>query len=261
MVAVTGAARGIGRATAAALERAGARVARGDVDPDGDGSALFVDVRDPVSFEGFLAAVEERLGPLSALVNNAGINHLGPLTGQSEEAIDRQIDVNLRGTINGVRAAAPRMLARGDGHVVNVASVAGRLPLPGAAVYCATKHAIVGLSEAARAELRPGGVRVSVVLPHMTRTDMTAGQPENRLAPPIAPEAVGAAVAGVLARPRATVYVPGRVRVLAALIPHLPAAARDAFNRVTGADRAFEYDAAERAAYHRRVLGAGDGRG
>lgn len=256
VIAVTGAARGIGQATADALERAGALVARGDIlPPPGSGAGAYhVDVRDVASFRRFLDEAEDRLGPLWGLVNNAGVNFLGALATQPPEAIDRQIDVNLRGAINGIQAAVPRMRPRREGHIVNVASVAGRIALPGSAVYCATKHALVGLSEAARLEVGGDGIGVAVLMPGLTNTEMTAGQPRLRLTPVSEPADVADAVVELFRRPRAVAYVPASQRPLAALWPHLPVRVRDWIGRVSGADRAFAYDESERAEYHARIL-------
>ena len=124
-VAVTGAARGIGHATARALHRAGMKVAIGDLDAalaeaaagelGGDAVGFALDVTDPASFEAFLAAAEEALGPLDVLVNNAGILHLGPFVEEEDDATRRQVDVNLFGVINGTRLILPRFRARGGG--------------------------------------------------------------------------------------------------------------------------------------------------
>lgn len=260
VVAVTGAARGIGRATAVALECVGARVARGDIDygPAGPddlaGPALHLDVRDAESWEGFLEEVEATLGPLWGVVSNAGVNHLATLADQPLAGIDEQIDVNLRGAAYGIRAAARRLRREGEGRIVVVASVAGRLALPGGAVYCATKHGLVGLGEAARAELRGSNIAVSTVLPGMARTDMVIGQIEPRLAPAIPPEQVADAIIDALVSRRATTFVPSEQRVVAAVVPHLPAGLRDHLLRLTGATRAFSFDPLARAAYHERIV-------
>ena len=264
VVAITGGARGIGLATARVLAERDARVAIGDRDVDaaqraadelGERAiALPLDVTEQESVEGFLDQAGERLGPVGALVNNAAVAILGPLVDEAAAATDRQIDVNLRGVIHGVKAAAPRMRERRAGHIVIVSSAAGRMAQPGAATYCATKHALVGLAESARAELRPSGVQVSVVFPYLTRTGMSVGQPETRGMPPLQPERVARAIASVLERPRPTAYVPAAYRLLLAVAGHTPAALRDAAGGLLGTDRVFSYDAAARAEYHERAL-------
>src|SRR5262245_52918024 len=160
VVAITGGARGIGKATAAALVRKGCRVAIGDLDLDlaertatelGGGTvALALDVTDRASFAAFLDAAERELGPVDVVVNNAGIMPVAPLVEEPDDSIRRQIDINLYGVIVGTQLAIERLRPRGSGHIVNIASQAGKGGVPGIATYSATKHAVVGLSEAVR---------------------------------------------------------------------------------------------------------------
>src|SRR4051794_12022357 len=133
VVAITGGARGIGRSTAEALVRAGARGALGDIDADtvrrtaeeiGGGTRGYeLDVTSRPSFAAFLDSVEADLGPLDVLVNNAGIMPIGPFVEEEDASAVRQIDINIHGVIFGMKEALPRMQARGSGHVVNLASV------------------------------------------------------------------------------------------------------------------------------------------
>ena len=163
VVAITGGARGIGRATAAALIAQGARVAIGDIDAPlaeqtaselGSGTVgLPLDVTNRESFDGFLTEVENRLGPLDVVINNAGIMPIGPFVDETDATAQRMVDINLHGVIYGSKLALERFMPRGRGHLVNIASVAGKGGFPGGATYCATKHAVVGLSEAIRAEV------------------------------------------------------------------------------------------------------------
>ncbi|MGH3412230.1 MAG: SDR family NAD(P)-dependent oxidoreductase [Marmoricola sp.] len=216
VVAVTGGARGIGEATAAALARAGARVAVGDLDVDlarrsaatYGGLALPLDVSDADSFAEFLETVSDRLGPLDGLVNNAGFMVIGRAHEVSLERQLAQIDVNLRGVIRGSHLAADRM--RGGGVIVNIASLAGRVPMPGGAVYSATKAAVLAYTEALDAELSDRGVRVCAVLPSFTATELIAGTHAHGATRPIQPSDVADAVVSVLRRPRASVVVPRR---------------------------------------------------
>ena len=209
VVAVTGGARGIGLATARALVDRGARVALGDLDLDvaeaaaaqlgPHALALPLDVRQRASFEAFLAATEERFGPLDALVNNAGIMPSGDFLAEPDGMSDAQIDVNLRGVILGCKVALPRLLAHGRGHIVNVASMAGRLPVPGLAVYCATKFAVVGLTETLAEEYRDSGVDFTAVLPAKVTTELAAGtERAGRGIPTVSAEDVAAAIVGGL---------------------------------------------------------------
>ena len=123
--------------------------------------ALPLDVTDRASFAAFLDEAERQLGPLDVVVNNAGIMPVTPFVDESEESVQRQIDINLHGVITGTQLAIERMQPRDSGHIVNIASQAGKGGFPGIATYSATKHAVVGLSEAVRAELRGSGIEVS----------------------------------------------------------------------------------------------------
>ena len=158
VVAITGGAGSIGRETAIAMAGAGATVAVADIDGNGarQTAALIgerargyaVDVRDRDAVAAFLGAVGGELGPPLVLVNNAGVMPLGAFAEEEHEVTRRAIDVNLWGVLHGTRLAAPGMVARGEGHIVNVASLMGRMHAPGAASYGAAKHAVVGLGGA-----------------------------------------------------------------------------------------------------------------
>lgn len=261
VVAVTGGARGIGLAIAAAFAAAGDRVVLGDVDEAAAadaagrlrGHGLPLDVRDPASFRAFLDWARALAGPVDVLVNNAGVAPAGAFLDTDQRLLDLVLDVNLRGVVHGMRLALPDMLARGGGHVVNVASLAGRVPLPGAASYTASKFAVVGLTEAVRAEIAGSGVRVTAVLPAFVRTDIVAGLPLRGL-PTVAPERVARAVVRAVrggGPPLVTVprWAGGLPRV-AALTPHR---VLDAARRLAGRNRLPAVDAAARAPYESRV--------
>lgn len=256
VIAVTGGARGIGRATARALAATGARVAIGDVDGDlavtvateigGSGHPL--DVRDRVSFERFLAVV----GPIDVLVNNAGVAPSGRFVETDPALIDLIVDVNLRGVVNGMRLALPGMIARGRGLVVNIASVAGRVPLPGAATYGATKHAVLGLTAAVRTELAGSGVTASAVLPTFTRTELISGL--HIALPTVDAEDVAAAVVRLVnrRRPPAAVTVPRWMSAVGAGYALVPPWLRDRLaERALRAEQTV--DPGAREGYERRV--------
>jgi NADP-dependent 3-hydroxy acid dehydrogenase YdfG len=264
VVAITGAARGIGRATAQACIGAGMRVAIGDLDLAaaqataaelGHGTiALELDVSDRASFARFLDATEERLGPLDVLVNNAGIMQLGRLVDEDDATARRQVDINVHGVLHGMKEALPRMLARDFGHVVNIASTAGRVGFAGGATYSGTKHFVVGVSEAARAELRGSRVELSCVMPGIVTTELAAGLPQARLVKHTEPEAVAAAIVGVLRAPRFDVFVPRTIRPLIVLSGVLPRAAREAVARALKADRVLDLpDHGVRSEYEARA--------
>lgn len=218
VVAITGAGRGIGLATARALAARGARVSIGDIDPAlaqqaaadlGSrhyGGAL--DVRDRSAFADWLAATRSALGPLDVLINNAGIMPMGPFLDEDDAVSDTQIDINLRGVIHGNKLALPAMLARGRGHIVNVASLAGRFAIPGAAVYCATKYGVVGFTDTLREEYRDSGVSFSTVLPSRVSTELVAGTTAGAGLPTVTPEEVAAAIVEALEQDIADVIVP-----------------------------------------------------
>src|SRR4051812_48208307 len=175
VAAVTGSARGIGKATAVALLRQGMKVGIGDIDLAaaqataaelGANTAAFeLDVTRRESVAAFFDGVEEQLGPLDVVVNNAGIMQLGSFLEEDDLTTQRQIDINVNGVLFGVKEALPRFLSRNAGHLVNIASSAGKAGFPGGATYCGTKHFVVGFSEAVRAELRETPIEVSCVMP------------------------------------------------------------------------------------------------
>ncbi len=210
VVAVTGGGRGIGLAIATALAHRGAQVAIGDLDAaSGPLLALPLNVRDEASFLSFVDGVTDRLGPLDVLVNNAGVAIPGPLLASTAAEQELQLAVNVHGVLRGMRLVLPGMVDRGHGHVIAIASAAGRVAAPNAAVYSATKHAVVALTEAVRAELRGTGVRATAILPPVVRTEMSAGLRLRGL-PTVPPEAVARAVVRLLERGAnpATVFVP-----------------------------------------------------
>jgi NAD(P)-dependent dehydrogenase (short-subunit alcohol dehydrogenase family) len=182
---VTGGARGIGRATLAALAARGAHVASCDTDLSELQNALEgcrargvrtlagrVDVSDAAAMGAFAEQVERELGKTYCLVNNAGVGVAGRFFDTPAEDWEQLLRVNLWGTIHGVRAFGAFMKERGEGRIVNVASASGFCNLPSLAAYGTTKYAVVGLSEALRAELLPSGVMVSVVCPSLVRTSI-----------------------------------------------------------------------------------------
>jgi short-subunit dehydrogenase len=264
--AITGGGRGIGRAIALELAGAGARVTVGDVDVDaaegvareigGEALSFPLDIADRDRFAAFLEEAERRRGPLALLVNNAGVDWIGPFHEEPDEVTRREIEVNLYGTALGSKLALARMLPRGEGHIVNVASAAGRVPLPGTATYAATKHGVVGLTESLRLEYRGSGVDFTVVQPAQVETAMMEGQTRPRALPVVSPEDVAAAVLDALRRRRFEVWVPRSQAASGKLAAVLPRRGREALRRALGVHRvAGGADRDARRAYHRRAFG------
>jgi NADP-dependent 3-hydroxy acid dehydrogenase YdfG len=221
VVLVTGGGRGIGRATGAAFAARGAVVCLADLDlpvaqeaADEIGAHAFgLDVTSRPSFERCVAEVSERFGPVDVLVNNAGVMPLGGFLDEADSLSATTLDVNVWGLINGMRVVLPAMIDRGSGHVVNVGSMAGKMPVPGMAVYNASKFAALGLSLALREEFAATGVSVTAVLPSAVRTGLVAGVPLGRGMPTVDPEQVARAIVASVRTRRAEITVPGYLRL------------------------------------------------
>ena len=267
VIVVTGGARGIGAATARALHAAGAKVAIGDLDLDvtertakeiGDVLALRLDVTDHAGYTAFLDEVEGALGPIDVLVNNAGIMPVSEFEQETAASIDRQLAINLRAVIHGCQEAVRRMKPRGGGHIVNVASAAGKFGFPGVATYCATKHAVVGLSEALHLELRDSGIEISCVMPAIVRTELTDGIRDNPLMKSSTPEDVADAIVDAVRHPHLDVFVPKAMGGMNKVFRALPRGAVERLGRMTKADMVMMEAAhsPERTAYEKRVAGS-----
>jgi NADP-dependent 3-hydroxy acid dehydrogenase YdfG len=271
IAAITGAARGIGRATAQAFLREGMKVAIGDLDYAtaqdtaaelGHGTiALPLNVTERTSVKEFLDEVEGQLGPIDVLVNNAGIMQVGHRIWEEDDATtQRMIDINVNGVMFGVKEIVPRMLARGRGHVVNIASTAGKGGFPGGGTYCGTKHYVVGLSEALRAELRDTGIDVSCVMPVVVNTELAAGLQETRGVKQIEPEDVAAEIVSALQEARFDVFVPRSVAGITKVMNLLPRGGREALSRALKADQVLAHvDSGQRAAYELRAANSDPG--
>jgi len=264
VVAITGGARGIGRATAAALIAKGARVAIGDIDEQlaqttaqqlGAGTiGLPLDVTDRASFAGFLDEVERRLGPLDVLINNAGIMPIGSFVDETDATTARLVDINLTGVLFGSKLALERFVPRRRGHLVQIASAAGKMGFAGGATYCATKHAVVGLSESLRAELRGSNVDLSLVMPVVVNTELGSGLPETRSFKPVEPEDVAKAIVEALQTGRYEVYVPRSLSRLVRTAAVIPRPVAEAAGRMLKGDQVLARpDRLARAAYETRM--------
>ena len=242
---VTGGASGIGRALARDLARQGADVVLADVqidaanlvaaeicDSGGKASAHYLDVTDSEAVENFVARIAAEKGRLDYMFNNAGIAIFGEFRDFSSADWKRILDINVNGVFAGTAAAYAVMIRQGTGHIVNTASVAGLIPSPGFTAYCASKHAVVGLSTSLRAEAAEYGVKVSVICPGFIKTPMfdskAVGMPKDsesraralRIA--MAPEACAARVLDGVAKNKAIIPITGHAKVLWALMRYFP---------------------------------------
>ena len=229
-VIVTGGARGIGAKTAELFSQHGANVWIGDVDADiAEATARTIprcrsarlDVTQRESWVKFVGQVLKESGRIDVLINNAGVMPLGAFETEAEATTDLILDVNVRGVLNGMRAVIPLMITRGSGHVVNVASMAGMIPVPGMVTYNASKFAAVGASLAARTEYAGTGVTVCAVLPSAVRTELASGVQLGGGMPTVDPEDVAQAILKTLRTKAARTSVPGWVAPGWALIDAL----------------------------------------
>ncbi|CQD16201.1 short chain dehydrogenase [Mycobacterium europaeum] len=266
VVVITGGARGIGLATATALHNLGAKVAIGDVDEvrvKESGTALGLDVygkldvTDPHSFAEFLDEVERQLGPIDVLVNNAGIMPLGRVIDEPDAVTRRVLDINVYGVILGSKLAVQRMAPRRAGHVINVASLAGETYIAGAATYCASKHAVIGFTDAARIENRLSGVKFSIVMPTFVNTELIAGTSGAKGIKNAEPSDIAEAIVRLVAHPRPRVRVTKTAGAIIASQKFMPRALSEGLNRALGGEHVFtdHVDARQRQAYESRARG------
>jgi 3-oxoacyl-[acyl-carrier protein] reductase len=207
---VTGASRGIGRAIALQLASLGASVAICGRDRAALEESLSALAKTPVSVHSQIADVtkladvsdlvattESTLGPITILVNNAGIGLFGPVHEKTEADWDRVLDTNLKSAFLVSRAVAPSMIRRGSGDIINISSLAGKNTFAGGGIYCASKWGILGLSGCMAEDLREHGIRVSVICPGSVATEFSsrsAKDPSKVLSPEDVAHAVEAIV-------------------------------------------------------------------
>ena len=207
---VTGAGRGIGRAIAIELGSMGARVAlcarsRSDLEStasemSGGASVIPADVRNPEDVHKLLSGVTSSLGPVDILVNAAGIGIFGRLTDFSDADYDSILDTNLRSIFVACRYVLPTMIERQTGHIINIASIAGKVGSATRAVYCASKFGVVGFTESLAEEVRQYGIRVSLICPGSTDTSFSSdpnreGKVRGKM---LAPEDIAHAVRAIV---------------------------------------------------------------
>ena len=196
---VTGASRGIGLAIAQRLAKMGAKLSICARDPQRleaaanqlkrDAASVFaaqVDVTCADQVAAFVAHTEKNLGSPEILVNNAGIGYFGPTHEASEQNWDSVLDTNLKSVFLMSKAVAPGMIKRRGGHIINIASLAGKNAFRGGGIYCASKWGLVGLTECMAEDLREYGIRVSAICPGSVATDFSphAGKDTSRILQP-----------------------------------------------------------------------------
>jgi len=261
VVCVTGAARGIGKATAESLARRGAKVVLGDIDEAeakkvantlGNGAiAMKLDVADAASFTHFIEQAKA-LGPIALLVNNAGIQRTGRFIDQTLESQHREIAINLGGVINGMQLVLPDMLERNYGHIVNVASMSAKMTLPGVAVYTASKFGVASLSRSVRSEISDSNVTITTVMPSAVQTELTAGL-DIRGVPKSTPAEVAAEIVKSCHHGKSEITVPrwiGRLGVVEELLPEKAGAF---IKKLAGAQNRLLQDTPQSRAYQERV--------
>lgn len=264
---VSGGARGMGASHVRSLVAEGAKVVFGDIlDDEGKAVAaevgeatryLHLDVTKPEDWDAAVATALAEFGRIDVLVNNAGIMPLGRVVDESDAVTRRILDINVYGVILGSKLALARMIPRGRGHVINVASLAGETYLAGAATYCASKHAVVGFTDAARIEYRRSGVTFSVVKPTFVNTELIAGTSGAKGVRNAEPSDIADAIVKLVAHPRPRVRVTRTAGAIIASQKFMPRALSEGLNRLLGGEHVFTdaVDVEKRQAYEARARG------
>jgi all-trans-retinol dehydrogenase (NAD+) len=252
---ITGGAGGLGLATALALAREGMKVALWDLNGERIESAIAalraegltakgwaLDVTDPAAVRAGALVVERELGPVFLLDNNAGVHAPGDFLDASDEEIKRQVNVNLNSYFWCAKAFVPGMIARGEGHIVMIASAAGLLGVPGMAAYSATKHAVIGFAESLRLELRrsgAAGVGMTIVCPSFIDTGMFPDTTPPLFTPWLKPERLAEKIVSAVKTNELYVREPAMVKLIP-LLKTLPRPLADALCSLTGMDRSLQ---------------------
>ena len=246
---VTGAAQGIGAATAARLREAGARLSLVDRQPIADEDAIECDLTSPKEVERAVTNARKRHGPVDILVNNAGVMLPGDFDRRDMTDWEKTLEVNLRGALRLSHALLPSMLERDQGVIVNVVSASATIGVPGIAVYSATKWALWGFTEALIGELRNrrSRVHVAAVLPNFIRTGLFEGAHLTGLGRIIVPRVkthdviARAIVEKAIKRRKMLIMRPGTVRLALLFRGILPYFVFVSLSRGLGAARSMEH--------------------
>jgi short-subunit dehydrogenase len=182
---------------------------------------------------------------------------LGRIVDEPDAVTRRILDINVYGVILGTKLAAQRMIARGQGHIINVASLAGEGYVPGAATYCASKHAVVGFTDTARLEYRKTGVKFSIVLPTFVNTELTAGTTGVKGFKNAEPADIADAIVKLVAYPKPRVRVTRAAGAMVASQKFMPRRMAEGLSRILGGEHVFtdDVDVEKRRAYEARARG------
>ncbi len=269
VVVITGGGGGIGAALAHKVRASGASVAICDLREDvveGTvaalrgapgagavfGSAFNIANLDALSL--FLDSVEAQVGSIDVLVNNAGVMIVGSFLDETDNTTAQITAVNLAAVLHSSRYVARLFVARGHGHIINVASGAGWIPSSGGVTYTATKFGVVGLSEALALELEATPVHVTVVAPALVRTQMTNGIRNIRGIKASTPQQVADAILRAIERPRPEVFVPRAMGITAKMYRVLPTRLRVRVMRAMSTDTVLlAADPQAREVYRRQI--------
>ena len=223
VVLITGGTRGIGRALAVALLKAGDKVAITGTTEDGvvkaerelgqfgQVAAIVCDVREVSSAELAVRTAVAKFGRLDVLVNNAGVGVGVPIAEMPHDEWDRIIGTNITGVFNCCKAAIPHLRQRGGGWIVNISSLSSKNPFAGGAAYCASKAAVNAFSEALMQELRDDNIRVTYVLPGSVATGFSGREATSGSDWKLLPDDVAQAIVDVLEHPARS--LPSRIEI------------------------------------------------
>jgi len=180
---------------------------------------------------------------------------MGAFTAEDPELAEAQIDINFRGVMYGMQLVLPDMLARHSGHIVNIASLAGRFAIPGAAIYTGTKFAVVGMTEAVAGEHRDSGVNFTIIMPSKVTTELASGTDDaGRGIPAVSPQDVAQSVVNAVRQPRLMVAVPDYLQTAHALYGLVPSWLQERGRKLLGDTRILtNLDHEAHAGYSQRI--------